>query len=49
MPKFCSKINGEFCFGAFSELLQGLEVKNKSNTMPTRVSQIFGIFGPTVF
>ena len=25
-PKFCSKINGEFCFGAFCELLQGLEV-----------------------
>ena len=35
VPKFCSKINGEFCFGAFCELLQGLEVQNKSNTMRT--------------
>ena len=34
-PEFCSKINGEFCFGAFCKLLQGLEVQNKSNTMRT--------------
>ena len=35
VPKFCIKISGEFCFGAFCELLQGLEVQNKSNTMRT--------------
>ena len=35
VPKFCCKISGEFCSGAFCELLQGLEVQNKSNTMRT--------------